>query len=48
MKKGKIIFLRAVTLLTGAGFIAVGVMLQEYKTVLIKAIKVCLECIGIG
>ncbi|MCI8639307.1 MAG: hypothetical protein HFG41_09255 [Coprococcus sp.] len=29
-------------------FIVIGIMKQEYLEVLQKAVKICLECIGIG
>ena len=35
-------------LLLGLGFLACGVMRGEADTVLNKAIKLCLECVGIG
>lgn len=35
-------------LLAGALMIALGVARGEHQTVLEKAIKICLECMGIG
>lgn len=35
-------------LVCAVSFISIGVYSNEYKTVLGKAIKICLECIGIG
>lgn len=32
----------------GAAMICAGVMLEQYRSVFVKAIRVCLECIGIG
>ena len=38
----------AVVLAAAAGLITAGVLLGQYSQVLGKAIRVCLECIGIG
>lgn len=38
----------AIALGVGLMFMAVGILRQEHMTVLQKAIRVCLECIGIG
>lgn len=35
-------------LLLGGLFIALGVIRLENETVLMKAVNICLECIGIG
>ena len=37
-----------ILLAVSLGVMAVGLLLGEYKTVLEKAITVCLDCIGIG
>ncbi|MGZ5425467.1 MAG: CD1871A family CXXC motif-containing protein [Candidatus Aminicenantales bacterium] len=37
-----------VLLAVSLGVMAVGLLLGEYRTVLEKAITVCLDCIGIG
>jgi len=40
---------RAILLfLTGSGFILFGVFREENKILFIKAINICLECIGVG
>ncbi len=35
-------------IICAVGFISFGVVRQEHKEVLQKAINVCLECIGVG
>jgi hypothetical protein len=37
-----------ILLAVSLGIMVVGLLLGEYKTVLEKAITVCLDCIGIG
>ena len=37
-----------ILLAAGLAFIGVGILRQEHIAVLEKAIRVCLECIGIG
>ncbi len=32
----------------GIGFMVIGFMKQEHTVVLNKAVKICLECIGVG
>ena len=39
---------RLFLLLLGAAFLAVGVYRAETETVMMKAVYICLECIGIG
>ena len=46
MKKKE--YLRIGLLAFSIGFIIIGVYREEVKTVLIKAINICLECVGIG
>ena len=48
MKKNAVIILRILSIAIGAVFLGVGIAKGEYNTVLQKAIRVCLECIGIG
>ena len=38
----------AVLLLAGAGLLFAGALLGQAKDVLMKAVQVCLECIGVG
>lgn len=46
-KKG-ITCIRAFLLLAAVGMIAAGILRQEPATVLKKAVRICLECIGVG
>lgn len=44
----RIALLRGIALAAGAIMIAIGIWRGETGEVLMKAVKVCLECIGIG
>ena len=46
--KGKSLLLPLCLLLLGSGLILLGVLLGEPQTVFAKAVRICLECIGIG
>ena len=48
MSYGKKATAQIVLLMAGAAMLCVGVLRGETATVLSKAIKVCLECVGIG
>ncbi len=49
MKANKRIWVAPIGLLTlAAALIVIGVIRQEYTEVFQKAVKICLECIGIG
>jgi hypothetical protein len=41
-------FLQLVVLVVSIAFIVLGVVREEHVEVLNKAIRICLECIGIG
>jgi hypothetical protein len=41
-------FLRIFSLISSIFFIGIGIYRNEIKTVLTKAINICLECIGVG
>ena len=40
--------LRTVVLVIGIAFLAAGLFRGEFSDVLAKAMRICLECIGIG
>ena len=44
----KAVLLRVFFLILGAVFTAIGILGEEYTIVLNKAVRICLECIGIG
>ncbi len=47
--KNKSITIARISLLTVAvAFITIGLLKQEHLEVIHKAVKICLECIGIG
>lgn len=49
IKSGKLIHMvRSVVLVMSLLLIGTGIMKQEHTEVLQKAVKICLECIGIG
>ena len=48
MSRGKKAAVQAALLLLGAAMLGYGVWRGEVDTVLSKAIKLCLECVGIG
>ncbi|MBO5936331.1 MAG: hypothetical protein J6V06_01665 [Clostridia bacterium] len=48
MKKKEFPIKALVTSLIGVAFMAFGIYRGEMATVLAKAIRICLECIGIG
>ncbi len=48
MKHGKKVTLQALLLAIGVTFLCLGALRGETATVLSKAIKLCLECVGIG
>lgn len=39
---------QSVGLLLSIGFIFIGIFRGEHQTVLMKAVNICLECIGVG
>lgn len=48
MRDETITWIRRGLLFTAAAFILFGISRGEQETVLVKAIHICLECIGIG
>lgn len=44
----KINIIRIVLCLTAAAFMTAGILQGEFHTTWTKAIRICLECIGIG
>lgn len=48
MTRPLIRILRVTVLLAGAVFVVLGLFRREHLEVMTKAVKICLECIGIG
>jgi len=48
MTDRRLALLRLGTLLAGAAFLCFGLWRGEFADVLQKAVRICLECIGIG
>ena len=48
LRKRNMMWARCACLAGAAAMIAVGIVRQEYVLVLQKAVRICLECIGIG
>lgn len=48
MSKPLIRVLRAAIFLAGVAFIVMGLFRVEHREIMNKAVKICLECIGIG
>ena len=48
MKKRNRIFVQITLLLVGVAFVTIGTLRGEAETVLNKAVRICLECVGIG
>ena len=40
--------LRLLMILAGAAFVIIGVCRHEHLEIMAKAVKICLDCIGIG
>ncbi len=48
MKRAVRIFIFTVLALAGTAFLLIGIFSGQVSSVLLKATKICLECIGIG
>lgn len=48
MNDKKLKIIQRILLVTAVLFICAGIFREETETVLMKAINICLECIGIG
>lgn len=48
MSRRAILFVRCVLLAAAVVMIAAGLLRQEHLEVMEKAVRICLECIGIG
>lgn len=48
MKRRSVLLARYGLLVLALGLTAVGLLKQEHLEVMQKAVKICLECIGIG
>ena len=48
MEEKRTLQLRIVVLAAAAVFLAIGLLRGEFSDVLAKAMRICLECIGIG
>ncbi len=48
MKDRTVLAVRCVLLMLAVVLIVVGILEQEHLEVMRKAVKICLECIGIG
>lgn len=48
VKNAKRIIFQVLILLTAAGFIVFGIYRGELRAVFNKAVRICMECIGLG
>ena len=48
MNEKKIKIIQGLLFITAVLFLCIGIFREETATVLLKAINICLECIGIG